>query len=268
MAVQPSRRSVDGAYQLVAEFLSRMPPSDNRGRTTFFQVDKWTVWIDPEFFFDRNQAPGVTKSAVRPQFFLPFAASSADTCLMDLKDALSNQLLIAMPGMADPNFTTTVTLVCEHNTEGALGIVINRPMDMNLGGLFDQLDLTQAEDSVASYPILNGGPVARERGFVLHEPGPSYESSVAVSPDIQLTLSRDILDSMAAGSGPEKSLIALGYAGWDSGQLEEEILNNAWLTVPATPEVIFDVPFADRWSVAARSIGIDISKMSSDAGHA
>lgn len=187
---------------------------------------------------------------------------------MDLKDALSNQLLIAMPGMADPNFTTTVTLVCEHNTEGALGIVINRPMDMNLGGLFDQLDLTQAEDSVASYPILNGGPVARERGFVLHEPGPSYESSVAVSPDIQLTLSRDILDSMAAGSGPEKSLIALGYAGWDSGQLEEEILNNAWLTVPATPEVIFDVPFADRWSVAARSIGIDISKMSSDAGHA
>lgn len=187
---------------------------------------------------------------------------------MDLKDSLSNQLLIAMPGMADPNFTTTVTLICEHNSEGALGIVINRPMDMNLGGLFEQLDLIQAEGSLASLPILNGGPVARERGFVLHEPGPAFESTVAVSPDIQLTLSRDVLDSMAAGSGPEKSLIALGYAGWDSGQLEEEILSNAWLTVPATPEVIFDVPFADRWSVAAQSIGIDISKMSADAGHA
>lgn len=187
---------------------------------------------------------------------------------MDLKDSLSNQLLIAMPGMADPNFTTTVTLVCEHNADGALGIVINRPMELNLGGLFDQLDLAETDASVASDPVLMGGPVAHERGFVLHNPGPSFESSVAVSPDIQLTLSRDVIDAMAAGSGPEQSLVALGYAGWDAGQLEEEMLNNAWLTVPASPEVIFDVPFADRWSVAAKSIGIDISKMSPDAGHA
>lgn len=187
---------------------------------------------------------------------------------MDLNDSLSNQLLIAMPGMADPNFATTVTLVCEHNVEGALGIIINRPMAMNLGGLFDQLDLTKADDALASHPVLMGGPVALERGFVLHNPCSSFESTVAVSPDIQLTLSRDVIDAMAAGSGPEQSLVALGYAGWDAGQLEHEMLSNAWLTVPATPEVIFDVPFADRWSVAAQSIGIDISKMSPDAGHA
>ncbi|MDA0680404.1 MAG: YqgE/AlgH family protein [Proteobacteria bacterium] len=187
---------------------------------------------------------------------------------MKLADSLSNQLLIAMPGMADPNFSTTVTLVCEHNSEGALGIVINRPLDMNLGHLFGHLDLTQSEKAIASHPILSGGPVARDRGFVLHNPGMTFESTVSVSPEIQLTLSRDVLDAMATGSGPRKSLVALGYAGWDAGQLEEEILGNAWLTVPATPEVIFEVPFADRWSVAARSLGIDISKMSADAGHA
>lgn len=187
---------------------------------------------------------------------------------MDLKDSLSNQLLIAMPGMADPNFTTTVTLICEHNTEGALGIIINRPMALNLGGLFDQLDLRETDDSLAHLPVLSGGPVACERGFVLHKPGIAYESSVAVSPDVQLTLSRDVIDAMASGLGPDKLLVALGYAGWDAGQLEEEMLNNAWLTVPASPEVIFDVPFADRWSFAARSIGIDIHKMSPDAGHA
>lgn len=187
---------------------------------------------------------------------------------MDLKDSLSNHLLIAMPGMADPFFTTTVTLVCEHNSDGALGIIINRPLEMSLGGLFDQLDLHETDDAMATHPVLMGGPVAHERGFVLHTPGQDYESSVAVSPEIQLTLSRDVIDAMAGGKGPSRSLVALGYAGWDAGQLEEEMLNNAWLTVPATSEVVFDVPFTDRWAFAARSIGIDISKMSPDAGHA
>jgi len=187
---------------------------------------------------------------------------------MDLKDSLSNQLLIAMPGMADPNFNSTVTLVCEHNAEGALGIVINRPLDLDLGGLFEQLDLTDTDPTVASHPVLSGGPVARERGFVLHNPGGTFESSVAVSADIQLTLSRDIIDALASGSGPDKSLVALGYAGWGAGQLEEEMLTNTWLTVPASPHLVFDVPFADRWSVAARTIGIDISQISTDAGHA
>ena len=190
------------------------------------------------------------------------------TSLMDLQDSLSNQLLIAMPGMADPNFNSTVTLICEHNAEGALGIVINRPMSLNLGGLLAQLQLDQADKSAASSPVLDGGPVGRERGFVLHNPQAEFESSVAVSADIQLTLSRDVLDAMAAGSGPDKSVVALGYAGWESGQLEQEMLQNTWLNVPASPEIIFDVPFNDRWSVAAEIIGIDISQISSHVGHA
>lgn len=187
---------------------------------------------------------------------------------MNHEDSLSNQLLIAMPGMADPNFNSTVTLICEHNAEGALGIVINRPMSLNLGGLLAQLQLDQADKSAASSPVLDGGPVGRERGFVLHNPQAEFESSVAVSPDIQLTLSRDVLDAMAAGSGPDKSVVALGYAGWESGQLEQEMLQNTWLNVPASPEIIFDVPFNDRWSVAAEIIGIDISQISSHVGHA
>lgn len=187
---------------------------------------------------------------------------------MEFKDSLCNQFLIAMPGMADPNFNSTVTLICEHNAEGALGIVINRPLDMQLGGLFQQLDLHSDDEALASHPVLIGGPVSPERGFVLHNPGHEYESSVAVSADVQLTLSRDVIDDMAAGSGPEKTVVALGYAGWDAGQLEAEMLANTWLTVPASPEVIFDVPFAERWRVAARTIGIDISQLSADAGHA
>jgi len=187
---------------------------------------------------------------------------------MDLQDSLSNQLLIAMPGMADPNFNSTVTLICEHNAEGALGIVINRPMSLNLGGLLAQLSLDQTDESAASSPVLDGGPVGRERGFVLHNPQAEFENSVAVSADIQLTLSRDVLDAMAAGSGPDKSVVALGYAGWEAGQLEQEMLQNTWLNVPASPEIVFDVPFTDRWSVAAEIIGIDISQISSHVGHA
>lgn len=187
---------------------------------------------------------------------------------MDHQDSLSNQLLIAMPGMADPNFNSTVTLVCEHNAEGALGIVINRPMNLNLGGLFEQLSLDQADQSAASAPVLDGGPVGRQRGFVLHDSREAFESSVVVSSDIHLTLSRDVLDAMAAGSGPDRSLVALGYAGWEPGQLEQEMLHNTWLNVPASPEIIFDVPFTDRWSVAAEIIGVNISQISPHAGHA
>ena len=187
---------------------------------------------------------------------------------MELQDSLSNQLLIAMPGMADPNFNSTVTLVCEHNTDGALGIVVNRPTDMDLGNLFEQLDVTEVDRVLARSPVLDGGPVAPERGFVLHEPGITFESTIKVSPDVQLTLSRDVLDAMASGDGPARSLVALGYAGWQPGQLEQEILDNTWLTVPSNHEIIFDVPFEDRWHVAAKSIGIDISQISPHAGHA
>lgn len=181
---------------------------------------------------------------------------------------LINQLLIAMPGMADPNFITTVTLICEHNDEGALGIIINRPLTLKLAGLFEQLSVDDPDPSASADPVLSGGPVGTERGFVLHDPEHSYENTLPVSNDIRLTLSRDIIDAMATGEGPDKSLVALGYAGWEAGQLENEMLANSWLSVPATPELVFDTPFADRWDSAARTLGIDIAQMSSDAGHA
>ena len=182
--------------------------------------------------------------------------------------ALNNQLLIAMPGMADPNFNATVTLICEHNEEGALGIIINRPLTLQLGKLLEQISIHSSNRQLSKAPVLYGGPVAQDRGFVLHSAGYSYDSSVAVSEDVQLTLSRDILDAIASGEGPEKQVVALGYAGWDAGQLEAEILANSWLNVAATPEIIFDVPYAERWHVATRLLGIDVSRLSPDAGHA
>jgi len=187
---------------------------------------------------------------------------------MDATDTLANQLLIAMPGMADPNFSSTVTLICEHNAEGALGIVINRPLTLKLGGLFEQLDVDNVDPNAASDPVLMGGPVGPERGFVLHESTHSYENSLAISNTINLTLSRDVLDAMASGEGPRRTLVALGYAGWEPGQLENEFLANSWLNVTATTDIVFDVPFADRWSAAAKSLGVDISRLAPNAGHA
>ena len=187
---------------------------------------------------------------------------------MEIEGSFNNQLLIAMPGMADPNFNSTVTLICEHNSDGALGIVVNRPMNLNLAGLFEQLAVADADGAASRIPVMDGGPVAKERGFVLHNPDAEFESSVAVSPDIQLTLSRDILDAIAAGRGPRKALVALGYAGWQPGQLEAEMLANTWLSVPATPELVFDVPYPERWMSAARILGVDISRLSPHAGHA
>jgi putative transcriptional regulator len=187
---------------------------------------------------------------------------------MDLTNSLTNQLLIAMPGLADPNFNSTVTLICEHTDEGALGIVINRPLTLQLGGLFEQLDVTSVNSEVAQDPVLMGGPVGQERGFVLHNSEHTFENSLEVSGDIKLTLSRDIIDALAAGSGPQKSLVAIGYAGWGAGQLEDEMLANSWINVPASPDIVFETPFEDRWASAANKIGIDISRMSPDAGHA
>lgn len=182
--------------------------------------------------------------------------------------ALTNQFLIAMPGMADPNFASTVTLVCEHSESGALGIVINRPLQVQLGGLLAQLDVTDPDPDAAKRPVFHGGPVGIEKGFVLHNAGLVFEHTLAVSSDIQLTFSRAVLDAIAQGDGPEKSLVALGYAGWDAGQLEQEMLDNTWLSVPATPEIVFDLPVERRWAAAAGSLGIDINRLGPDAGHA
>ncbi len=179
-----------------------------------------------------------------------------------------NQLLIAMPGMQDPNFETTVTLICEHTDEGALGIVINRPLDLRLGDVLAQLELTAEDEEIGDTRVLAGGPVGHERGFVLHAGEQEWEATLEVSDDIRVTFSRDILAAIAAGTGPSRSLVALGYAGWDAGQLESEMLANAWLNVTATPDIVFEVPFDQRWQAAARQLGIDITRLASDAGHA
>ncbi|HEX5648135.1 MAG TPA: YqgE/AlgH family protein [Steroidobacteraceae bacterium] len=182
---------------------------------------------------------------------------------------LTNQFLIAMPAMEDPNFAQTVTLVCEHSERGALGIVINRTLPMTLGEVFDQLGLDSKRSRVNDQPVLRGGPVQTERGFVLHSPSAGkWESSLPFSDRMHLTTSRDILDALAAGEGPESAVIALGYAGWDAGQLEDEMARNAWLTVDADERVLFSTPVEQRWQAAAKLLGVDLRALSSDAGHA
>jgi putative transcriptional regulator len=181
---------------------------------------------------------------------------------------LTNQFLIAMPGMDDPNFAQTVTLVCDHGEQGALGIVINRPLGMDLGDVFAQLGLDASKSRVARQPVLHGGPVQTDRGFVLHSPGQGWESTLPISDRLHVTTSRDILDALAGGGGPERAVIALGYAGWEAGQLEDEVARNAWLTAPADESLLFEVPAEDRWQAAGRLLGINLLHLSSDAGHA
>jgi putative transcriptional regulator len=182
--------------------------------------------------------------------------------------SLTGHLLIAMPSMMDPNFHRTVTYICEHSEHGTLGLVINRPLDMDLGQVFEQLSLGSPQPALASRPVLRGGPVQLERGFVLHESTRRWDSTVPVTPSMNVTTSQDILSAMASGDGPERAIVALGYAGWGAGQLEQEISANAWLSVPAVPQIIFDTPFEARWREAAALLGVDPAAIAPDAGHA
>jgi putative transcriptional regulator len=182
--------------------------------------------------------------------------------------SLEGQLLIAMPGMADPNFNGTVTYICKHDENGAIGIVVNRPSDMSLGEVCRQLKLEAKLGEQADQPIMNGGPVEPERGFVLHLSAQSFDSTVDPDAAIKVTVSQDILQAIARGEGPAPSLVALGYAGWASGQLEAEIAANTWLSVPTAPAILFETPIEDRWRAAAELIGIDIRQVTSYAGHA
>lgn len=178
---------------------------------------------------------------------------------------LRNHFLIAMPTLNGSIFSHTITYICDHSDEGAMGLVINQPFDLSMTDIFSQMGIQGPEDDA---PILCGGPVQPERGFILHSPEASWSSSLAVSDDIMLTASRDIIEAMANGKGPLKRLIALGYAGWSAGQLEEEILANSWLTVPADSSIIFDTPIDQRWATVAQNLGIDLNLISSTAGHA
>lgn len=187
---------------------------------------------------------------------------------MSGSDFLTNQFLVAMPAMTDANFSQTVTLIWEHNADGALGIVINRPLQMRLADVFEQLKMPQAADGVSQQPVLHGGPVQTDRGFVVHYIGGEWEHTRRVSSRLQVTTSPDILNSMAHGQGPQTALVALGYAGWAAGQLERELAQNAWLTVPCDERILFDTPYEQRWHAAGRLLGVDLTTISSHVGHA
>jgi putative transcriptional regulator len=188
---------------------------------------------------------------------------------MDATRFLGNHFLIAVPGMNDPNFSRSVTLVCQHSEEGAMGLVLNRTSEYRLGDVLDQMHIQTADETLAAAPVLLGGPVQPERGFVLHDAdGIEWDSTFHVSPTLHLTTSRDILAAMARGEGPRHALIALGYAGWSEGQLESELQDNAWLTVEADRAILFETPLEQRWSASARLMGVDLTLLTAYAGHA
>ena len=184
---------------------------------------------------------------------------------------LANHFLIAMPSIQDPIFGGTVVYVCEHNEKGVLGVVINKPTDMTMDVLFDRIDLQLAEglrSSVTEEPIMFGGPVQDDRGFVLHSPGGRYSSSLSVTDEVAFTTSIDVLEAVASGAGPKRMLVSIGYAGWSPGQLEEEISRNGWLTVGADARVLFDLPIEERYTAAIKLLGIDPLMLATEAGHA
>jgi len=184
---------------------------------------------------------------------------------------LSNQFLIAMPGMADEAFSGSVVYLCEHNEQGALGLVINKPIALTLGNLFEKVELSLPHEELAALSVFFGGPVQTERGFVLHEPldakAGQFNATLIVPGGLSMTTSRDVLEALANGAGPKRVLVTLGYCGWAAGQLEEEIGRNGWLTVEASPGIIFDTPVEQRYEGALRLLGVDPRMLSQQAGH-
>ena len=173
-----------------------------------------------------------------------------------------------MPAMEDPNFARTLTYIAEHNDEGALGVIVNRPTEMTLAELFEKVDITLESADLAQRPVYFGGPVQTDRGFVLHRPVGEWHSSLTVNAEIALTSSKDILESLGSSGEPAEVLISLGYAGWSAGQLEDELAQNAWLTVPADLSIVFDLPPDERLDAAMKLLGIDFTRLSDTAGHA
>jgi putative transcriptional regulator len=181
---------------------------------------------------------------------------------------LNNQFLIAMPSMDDPHFSHTVTYLCQHTDDGALGIVINRPTGMKLGEIFQQIGIKTDLEEVSNTPVFAGGPVQQERGFVIHSPCEQHwDSSITTADNITLTSSKDVLEAIAQGKGPKNYLIALGYAGWSKGQLEQEMIENTWLNTPCGESIIYHTPINERWNAAAKQLGIDINRLTTGAGH-
>ena len=210
-----------------------------------------------------KKAPPASDLASAPESSISFSA-----------DHLANQFLIAMPGMVDPNFAGSLIYLFEHTERGAMGLVINRPTEVDLAKLFDKIDLKLEIAPLLEQPVYFGGPVQVERGFVLHESNPnvSYSSSLVIPGGLTMTTSKDVLEAVAAGSGPQKFLMTLGYAGWGAGQLEEEISLNGWINVPLSRDqmidIIFNTPSSQRYQKAVSHLGFDLSDLSGEAGHA
>lgn len=181
---------------------------------------------------------------------------------------LTNHFLIAMPSMRDPSFKRGVAFLCQHSEDGAMGLLVNRLSEYRLGDVLAQMNLSTASAEIADSPVLIGGPVQPERGFVLHSPHGAWESSFKISDSICVTTSRDILAAMAEGLGPERALVTLGYSGWGAGQIETELKENAWLTADANEHILFDTPIEQRWDAAAALVGVTIANLTSYSGHA
>jgi len=183
-------------------------------------------------------------------------------------DSFENQLLIAMPNLDDSYFNKTVTYICEHNAEGAMGLIINLPINVTLNELLVQINEAKEEAPELSQQVLTGGPVSQDRGFVLHSTQAGWNSSLALSANVMITTSKDILMALGTDEAPEKYMVTLGYAGWGPGQLEEEIKANSWLLTPADDNILFDTPIEQRWKKATEKLGINMAHLSNEIGHA
>ncbi|MDN5924063.1 MAG: YqgE/AlgH family protein [Xanthomonadales bacterium] len=188
--------------------------------------------------------------------------------MTQLMDSLSGQLLIATPAIGDPTFERAVTLLCQHNAEGAIGLMINRPSDFQLSEVLAQMQISSHREDIDDIPVLIGGPVQPNRGFVLHSKDRDWDSSFSVNEQWAITTSRDILTALADGNGPKHALLLLGYAGWEAGQLEEELCENAWLLTTAVDSILFSTAISKRWQAATALMGIASYQLTHDIGHA
>lgn len=185
----------------------------------------------------------------------------------EISTSLAHHLLVALPSLAEAPFARSVALICQHDENGTMGVLVNQPTDYTIGEVLAQMDITTDDEALRVRVVLNGGPVHPERGFVIHDDARAWESSLPVGDGLFLTTSRDILEAMARGDGPANALVTLGCAGWGEGQLEGELADNSWLTVPADADLLFRTPLDERWQGAASRIGVDLFRMTDYSGH-
>ena len=186
----------------------------------------------------------------------------------DSAASLANQLLVALPALGDPTVARSVTLVCQHDADGAMGVMVNRASEYTLGEVLRQMGIECDDKALRARPVLAGGPVHPERGFVLHDGDGAWDSTLPITGALSVTTSRDVLEAIARGDGPANAIVALGCAGWGAGQLEQELVENSWLTVPADAELLFTLPLPLRWQASAGRLGVDLAHMADYSGHA